>query len=225
VTGYYAGRLEGERLDACYALAGPRVRQYLEAEIAHLRSRLQPGWRVLELGCGTGRVTQRLLGDERQVTGIDTAPASLALAAAHTPLGAAAHWLRMDAVRLAFADGSFDAVACVQNGICAFGVDQAALLAEALRVLRPGGRAIFSSYADAFWPHRLAWFEAQAAAGLLGPLDLPACRDGYIVCSDGFRSGRVTPAGFAALCARIGVPGTVSEIDDSSVFCEIISTC
>lgn len=222
MAGYYAGRLDGERLDACYALANPPVRQYLGAEIAHLRSRLAPGWRVLELGCGTGRVALQLIGDGRQVAGIDTAPASLALAAARTPPGATVRFLCMDAVRLALADASFDAVACVQNGICAFRVDQAALLAEALRVLRPGGRAIFSSYADAFWPHRLAWFKAQAAAGLLGPLDLPACRDGFIVCKDGFRSGRVTPAGFATLCGRLGVLGTASEIDGSSVFCEIV---
>jgi SAM-dependent methyltransferase len=221
MAGYYAGRLDGERLDACYALAGPRVRQYLEAEIAHLLSRLRPGERVLELGCGTGRVALRLLGAGRQVLGIDTAPASLALAAARTPPGAAARWLCMDAARLAFADAGIDAVACVQNGICAFGVDQAALLREALRVLRPGGRALFASYADAFWPQRLAWFEDQAAAGLLGPLDRAACRDGFIVCRDGFRSGRLTPADFAALCARVGAAGAIAEVDGSSIFCEL----
>jgi SAM-dependent methyltransferase len=221
MAGYYAGRLDGERLDACYALASPRVRQYLEAELAHLRSRIAAGQRVLELGCGTGRVALRLLGEGRRVVGIDTAPASLALAAARTPPGAAAHFLCMDAARLAFADASFDAVACVQNGICAFGVDQELLMREALRVLRPGGRALFSTYAGSFWPHRLAWFEAQAAAGLLGPLDRAACKDGFIVCADGFRSGRLTPAALAALCARAGAGGAISEVDGSSVFCEI----
>lgn len=221
MTGYYAGRLDGERLDACYALAGPGVRQYLEAEVAHLLSRLSPGQRVLELGCGTGRVALRLLGEGREVLGIDTALASLALAVARTPPGAAAQWLRMDAARLAFAGASFDAVVCVQNGICAFGVNQEALLREALRVLRPGGRALFSSYADSFWPHRLEWFAAQAAAGLLGPLDRAACRDGFIVCADGFRSGRLRPLDFAALCARVGAAGAITEVDGSSVFCEI----
>jgi len=221
MAGYYAGRLDGERLDACYALAGARVRQYLEAEIAHLRSRLAAGERVLELGCGTGRVALQLLGEGRRVVGIDTAPASLALAAARTPMGAAASFLCMDAAHLAFADASFDAVACVQNGVCAFGVDQAQLLREALRVLRRGGRALFSTYSDSFWPQRLGWFEAQAAAGLLGPLDRAACRDGFIVCADGFRSGRLTPAALAALCARAGASGAINEVDGSSVFCEL----
>ena len=71
----------------------------------------------------------------------------------------------MDASRLAFVDGSFDLVACVQNGICAYAVDQRALIRESLRVLRPGGKALFSSYAESFWEPRLAWFERQAAAG------------------------------------------------------------
>jgi methylase of polypeptide subunit release factors len=88
MAGYYAGRPDGERPGARYALASPRVRQYLEAEIAHLLARLAPGERVLELGCGTGRVALRLLGEGRQLTGIDTALASLALAALCAQVGA-----------------------------------------------------------------------------------------------------------------------------------------
>ena len=53
---YYAEKLSGQRLDRVYAIAGARVRRYLEAEIAHVRTLVRPGDRVLELGCGTGRV-------------------------------------------------------------------------------------------------------------------------------------------------------------------------
>jgi SAM-dependent methyltransferase len=61
----------------------------------------------------------------------------------------------MDASALALDDGVFDAVVCVQNGICAFGVDRVQLVREALRVARPGGLAMFSTYAEGFWSHRL----------------------------------------------------------------------
>jgi hypothetical protein len=95
------------------------------------------------------------------------------------------------------------------------------LMNEALRVTRPGGRVLFSSYADTFWEHRLAWFEAQAAEGLLGTVDRAASKDGVIVCTDGFRAGRMTPEGFLELCERLGIEGEVTEVDGSSVSCEV----
>jgi SAM-dependent methyltransferase len=36
--------------------------------------------RIIELGCGTGRLTRELAGDGRQVIGVDPAPAMLAVA-------------------------------------------------------------------------------------------------------------------------------------------------
>ena len=53
---YYAQKLSADRLDRVYAIACPRVRQYLQAEMDHVQAAIRPGDRVLELGCGTGRV-------------------------------------------------------------------------------------------------------------------------------------------------------------------------
>jgi 2-polyprenyl-6-hydroxyphenyl methylase/3-demethylubiquinone-9 3-methyltransferase len=220
MTSYYARKLSGRRLERCYEVASPRVRQYLEAEIVHALSRLKPTDTVLELGCGYGRVARRLAEVAKRVVGIDTARESLDLARETVPHHNC-EFLEMDALDLRFADGSFDAVACLQNGICAFGVDQGALLEEALRVTRKDGIVLLSSYADGFWEERLAWFEAQAAEGLLGAVDRAASRGGVIVCEDGFRAGRMTPEGFRELCARLGVEGDVTEVDGSSVVCEV----
>ena len=120
-----------------------------------------------------------------------------------------------------FPAGEFDAVMCLQNGICAFGVDQESLLREALRVTRAGGFLLFSSYADRFWNDRLAWFEAQAAAGMIGAVDHTASGNGVIVCEDGFRAGRMTLEDFRALGARLGLDPEITEVDGSCVFCEI----
>jgi ubiquinone/menaquinone biosynthesis C-methylase UbiE len=219
---YYAEKLSGERLQRCYQIAPRRVRQYLEAEIIHALGCLRPTDEVLELGCGYGRIARRLARVAKCVVGVDTARESLELARRLSQAGDRCEFLWMDAVDLRFSDGSFDAVLCLQNGICAFGVDQLRLLEEALRVTRDGGIALFSSYSDKFWSDRLAWFEAQAAEGLVGRIDRAASKHGVIVCEDGFRAGRLSPDGFRALCSKIGVGANVFEVDGSSIFCEMI---
>jgi 2-polyprenyl-6-hydroxyphenyl methylase/3-demethylubiquinone-9 3-methyltransferase len=222
MRGYYLGKLSGERLRRCYEIASPRVERYLEAEIRFVLGRLQRNDAVLELGCGYGRVTFRLAEVARRVVGIDTSTESLVLARRLAGSGSPCEFLEMDAVALTFDDSEFDGVVCVQNGICAFGVDQEMLLRQALRVTRPGGRVLFSSYSERFWTERLQWFEAQAAAGLVGEIDYDRTGNGMIVCKDGFRTGMVTPKAFRSLGAGLGVDPEVTEVDGSSVFCEII---
>lgn len=223
---YYSEKLSGERLRECYDVAPPRVRRYLQAEIDFVRGRLGPSDRVLELGCGYGRVAFALSGGGRRVVGIDTSVESLALAreiASARPEGDSCDFVATDAVALAFGDGVFDAVVCVQNGVCAFGVETLALLRESLRIARPGARVLLSSYSQGFWPHRLEWFEIQAARGLVGEIDEEKTGGGVIVCKDGFRAGAMAPEDFRDLCARAGVAGAVTEVDGSSVFCEVIA--
>ncbi len=196
--GYYVENLSGERLRKVYEIAPPRVRRYLRAEIDHVLSRLSPEGSVLELGCGYGRVAFELANAAGRVVGIDTSPENLALARRLAGDSGRCEFLEMDAADLSFPDGEFDAVVCIQNGICAFGVDQKRLLGEAVRVTRSGGRVLFSSYAERFWSERLGWFQLQAELGLVGEIDREATGDGAIVCRDGFRA------------------------DGSSVFCEIV---
>jgi 2-polyprenyl-6-hydroxyphenyl methylase/3-demethylubiquinone-9 3-methyltransferase len=127
----------------------------------------------------------------------------------------------MDAVRLGFRDGAFDRVVCVQNGVSAFHVDARDLVREGVRVTRPGGLALFSSYSESFWEDRLEWFVLQAEAGLVGEIDWDRTGDGRIVCRDGFTATTFTARQFAALAAEIGVDARIVEVDSSSVFCEI----
>jgi 2-polyprenyl-6-hydroxyphenyl methylase/3-demethylubiquinone-9 3-methyltransferase len=221
VGSYYAETLAGERLRRCYELASPRVQQYLEAEIQYVLGHLRTADAILELGCGYGRVALRLAEVAGRVVGIDTAAESLRLAR-QLDTRHRCEFLEMDGLRLGFADGLFDAVVCVQNGVCAFGVDQEALVREALRVTRPGGLVLLSTYTDGFWAERLAWFEAQAAAGLIGKIARAESGDGVIVTEDGFCAGRLTQDGFNVLCSAVDRKGTITEVDGSSVFCTLV---
>jgi len=219
---YYAEKLAAERLQKVYDLAPDPVRQYLAAEIAHVQARLPASGRVLELGCGYGRVLKALASRAGFLVGIDTSHASLRLARDYLAGFPDVLLARMNAVRLGFGPATFDVVCCVQNGISAFQVDQRALLAAAVGVTRPGGRVLFASYADAFWEHRLAWFRLQAAHGLLGEIDEDATGRGEIVCKDGFRATTVSPDRFRVLAQGLGRRAAVEMVAGSSVFCEIL---
>lgn len=218
---YYCKALSAEQLRRVYETAPQRIQQYLDAEIEYVLSRLSPADLVLELGCGYGRVLGRLAARVRCAVGIDTSRESLMLARDELRFTPNCRLLQMDAASLGFQGGSFDLTACVQNGISAFHVDGRRLIGEAVRVTRPGGLVLFSSYADAFWSERLAWFRLQAVLGLVGEIDEARTGDGVIVCRDGFTANTVRPDGFRELAAPFDADVRIFEIDGSSVFCEI----
>jgi SAM-dependent methyltransferase len=94
------------------------------------------GMRILDLGCGTGQSRRLYREWAGFYTGVDLSFAALCLARRKFP---GDPWLRADALHLPFADESFDAVcfSSVLHHIPGFG----AALAEARRLLVPGGRA------------------------------------------------------------------------------------
>ena len=222
MSGYYRERLGGDRLRLVYEFASDPVLEYLQGEIDFLATRLAPDQRILELGCGYGRVLKPLLPRVRSAWGIDSSAESVEYARGFLGHAPTCRLLVMDARATGFRSGVFDLVACVQNGISAFGVDPLDLVGEALRITRPGGRVIFSSYATEFWPHRLAWFELQAAHGLVGEIDPERTGDGTIVCRDGFRATTFREDEFRMLAASLGYDRPVlTTVGGSSVFCEI----
>ena len=223
MPGYYTERLAAERLRACYDLAPPRTKAYLDAEIEFVLSKTTPSMLALELGCGYGRVLERLLPRVRMAFGIDTSPSSLRMALEYLGRKASLRLACMDSVQMGFRDRAFDLTICIQNGICAFAVDQRQLIREALRVTRSGGLVMFSSYTSQFWEHRLEWFEIQAAHHLIGEIDYQTTSNGMIVCKDGFRAKTADKATLEKLAASLEVTHCITEVDGSSLFCEIVA--
>ncbi len=216
---YYEHALAGPRLRRCYEIARPRIRQYLEAEMRFVTDRLLGVRRALELGCGYGRVMERLAPAVGELVGCDTSWASLALARHYVEPRPNVGLVWADAVRAPFATGTFDATVCVQNGISAFGVDPQILVAEAVRVTRAGGRILFSTYSTRIWEDRLEWFRDQAREGLVGPIDEARTGDGTIVCTDGFRATTLIAAQMVRWFAGRSTRVEVHEVDGSSLFC------
>ena len=221
MQGYYSQKLSAERLRLCYEIAPPRVKQYLEAEIEFVLDKIGPHDIVLELGCGYGRVLEKLVTKAKTLVGIDTSYTSLCLAQEIFCKTPRCCLFLMDAVELGFSDHQFDVVTCIQNGISAFNVDQRKLIEEALRITRPGGKVLFSSYSKRFWEDRLEWFRLQSKHALIGEIDDDATGDGVIVCKDGFRATTVSPDDFVSLTSGLDIDFVIAEVDGSSLFFEI----
>jgi ubiquinone/menaquinone biosynthesis C-methylase UbiE len=110
---------------------------------------LQPGERVLVVGCGTGLDFRHLPPDVHLTAG-DLTPAMVRRARDHADaLGLAGADIRvLDAHRLDLPDAAFDAV--VLHLLLAVVPDPVAAIREARRVLAPGGRvAVFDKFVPA----------------------------------------------------------------------------
>lgn len=127
------------------------------------RLALADGARALDIGCGTGvaaRALARRRGGALRVTGIDRSPDFIAAARRFAAEeGVAPEFRVADAHAPPFADASFDAV--VAHTLLSHAADPARVLAEARRVLAPGGRLVVfdGDYAS------LTWACADAEAG------------------------------------------------------------
>jgi SAM-dependent methyltransferase len=107
--------------------------------------------RVVELGCGAGRVTGYLAETAREVHGIDLSPPMLAAARARFPQ---ANFIEGDIRDLSpFESGSVDVVFGTCNILDVFEDDERRLtLQEIRRALRPGGLLVMSSHNRAYAP-------------------------------------------------------------------------
>jgi SAM-dependent methyltransferase len=219
---YYSDKLSAVKLKKCYQIAPPRVQQYLNSEIQYVLDKIKPSDRVLELGCGYGRVLNKLCNKANEVVGIDISKSSLELAKNILKKHSNCKLLQMNAINLKFPDHFFDIVLCVQNGISAINEDKRDLIKEAIRVTKKDGLALFSSYSDKFWDERLNWFILQSRAGLIGEINFNATGDGIIVTKDGFKATTFRPVDFLALTAELEIDLTIKEIDNSSIFYEIL---
>ena len=118
---------------------------------------LEPGVRVLDVGCGPGRHAHALGRRGFEVVGVDISERFVALARQNAPDGVAVSFERADARSLEY-DSEFDAVISLCQG--AFGLSggagvasldpDRAVLDGIARALRPGGRLALSAFSAYF---------------------------------------------------------------------------
>lgn len=145
--------------NAVYDDLGERWYSARDNPIALLRAetRLRAGWvlealkdhfgarplAILDVGCGGGLLANPLALAGHAVTGIDLSLDSLEVARRHDPTGAVDYQVQ-DARALAFPAGRFDVV-CMMDFLEHI-QERDAVLAEAARVLKPGGWLFFHTF-------------------------------------------------------------------------------
>lgn len=137
----------------------PHTRPLFEAVLAGVGA--GPGVRLLDVGCGTGLLLQLAGARGAEVTGLDVAPALLAVAAERLPdvdLHVA------DLQSPPFPDAAFDVVTAV-NAL-QFASDPRVAIAQVSRVLRPGGRLGIGLFAE---PERAESTAIHLAMAALSP--------------------------------------------------------
>ena len=110
-----------------------------------LKRRVQPGQLWLDLGCGSGVLTQELMNLGAEVVAVDGSPEMLKQARANVGSvnGKQPTWIQGDVQSLpALQVGTFDGVLC--SSVIEYVEQPEALLSETLRVLRPGGSLVIS---------------------------------------------------------------------------------
>ncbi len=161
------------------------------AEFVAVTGGLGPGAAVLEIGCGTGQLTERLAYSSYRLTAIDVGPAMVA-AARRRLAGAGVSFRTTSFEDLDAPDGSFDLVI---SSAAFHWIDPGVAFTKSARLLRPGGwlalvgteevygdpldaalEALWVAHGDTSgaWDRRLSDPEAIAATGLFGT---PACLD------------------------------------------------
>jgi len=108
---------------------------------AHLLPHLEPGMRVLDFGCGPGTISVGLAEavDPGEFFGVDMEASQIEIARAAAEAGGHrnATFQTADVTDLPFEDDSFDVAHC--HAVLMHAPDTVAVLAEARRVIKPGG--------------------------------------------------------------------------------------
>ena len=181
---------------------GPLLFEPYAADLAARLANITQG-QVLETAAGTGIATRMLVGALPEAVAIvatDLNQPMVDFAAAQPSVGRVT-WRQVDALSLPFEEKSFDAVVC-QFGVMFFR-DKRAAYREAGRVLKPGGRFIFSVW-DRLEENELSQIVSEAVAALF-PEDPPRflVRTPYAYYDIGTIRGELAEAGFSSVAAEM----------------------
>ncbi len=179
---------------------------------------LRPGDDVLELGCGPGGVgiaAAEIVGPDGAVVVSDVVPEMTAIAAERVRRRGLANVAvrELDMEHLDVADASFDKVLAREALMLV--ADPGAAARETLRVLRPGGRAVFAVWGSAAANPWLSVLLDAVSAQLGAPVPPAGMPGPFALSGDGALAEVLSAAGFADVeVSEVSTPLQVASLDE-----------
>jgi len=180
---------------------------------------LQPGETVVDLGCGAGfdcLLAARRVGPSGSVIGVDMTPEMVVKARANAGKAEASNVdIRLGEIEhLPVADSSVDVI--LSNCVINLSPDKAAVVREAFRVLKPGGRlAISDVIKTATLPAELAQSIEALTGCVAGSIDAETLR--AVLWDVGFTDVRIEPIDGSRDIIRQCMPGAEDYVVSARV--------
>jgi len=124
------------------------IQEFLEGEIDFIKKQILPGKKILEIGCGYGRLMEILSENAEKVVGIDYSKRLLEEAKKRLSRKENTKVFLMNAKNLEFNDESFDYVVCLDNSFGNMPGIESQVLKEMIRTCKSGGEIIVSVFSE-----------------------------------------------------------------------------
>lgn len=124
------------------------IREFLNGEIEFISKHIKPNSSILEIGCGYGRLLKIMAKKSKRLVGIDFSNRMIELSKKNLEGEENVDIQLMEADELAFNDGSFDYVVCLDNSFGNMPKIELDVLKEMKRVCKNGGEIIISVFSE-----------------------------------------------------------------------------
>lgn len=137
-------------------------KEWLESEIKYLKKNIPEDSKVLDVGCGGGRIPKELYPTTKNLVGLDHDEEAVELVEKNLASYPEIKIINGKAEDMPFEDNSFDIIACLGT-FCNFGELKEKALAEMKRVVKDDGILIISCYSENAFEERMKMYEKANA--------------------------------------------------------------
>ncbi len=136
----------------------PAFKKIFRDEKNYLDSHVRKNSKVLEVGCGDGRILNDIIHLTKNLTGIDHDIKAVEAAKTNFKNVPEVKIILVEAKEMPFKDNEFDTLTCMLN-LANFGANKVKILKEMRRVLKPNGKIVMSVYSEDAFQERMKLYK------------------------------------------------------------------